>query len=116
MKSELLPGERVLKEGIVDMKKGLEAVSGKLYLTNQRLIHELSKLAIQRGVTVIPCSSVTGVRKSWVKMLNLIPIAPWSFTVSTAEGKDYEFIHAFKRRAWIDAIQIATACGPSAEK
>ena len=106
MKTELHPGETILKHGLVDLKRGLEAVSGKLFLTNQRLVHESGKLVIQRGITIILVSEVSGVRKSWVKMLNLIPIVPWAFTVTTRDGSEYEFIHLF-RSAWIRAIENA---------
>lgn len=103
MKTQLLPDETVVKEGLANMQRGIEAVGGKLYLTNQRLIFESHAFNIQRGATIIPLSSVMGVRKCWTKFLNLIPIAPNGIAVSSTEGKKYRFV-TWGRQEWISAI------------
>jgi hypothetical protein len=103
MKTPLLPGESVVKEGAANMQRGIETVGGQLYLTGQRLIFEAHSFNLQTGATVISLTGVDGIRKCWTKFLNLIPVFPNSMAVSTNDGKEYRFV-TFDRVAWIDTI------------
>ena len=109
MQTPLSQGEDILKEGPANLQRGLETVGGRLCLTNQRLIFEAHNYNFQSGATLIPLSTVTGTRKSWTKLLNLIPLMPNSLAVATNEGKVYNFV-LFERQKWSDAIaQMLTA-------
>jgi hypothetical protein len=103
MKTSLLSGETVAKDGAANLQRGIETVGGRLYLTNQRLIFESHAINIQAGPTILPLTSITGARKCWTRFLNLIPLFPNSIGISTSDGKEYRFV-MFGRKAWIDAI------------
>jgi hypothetical protein len=103
MKTPLLSGETLVKDGAANLQRGIETVGGWLYLTNQRLIFESHAFNILTGSTIIPLASITGARKCWTKFLNLIPLFPNSVAIATKEGKEYRFV-MFSRQAWIDAI------------
>src|SRR3954463_1962991 len=108
MKTDLLPGEALVKEGPANMQRGIETVGGRLYLTNQRLIFESHRFNIQTGVTVILCSSITGVTKRWTKFLNLIPLVPNSIGVTIDSGKEESFV-VTNRDGWIEALSPTSA-------
>jgi hypothetical protein len=98
-----LPGERPVKDGGANLQRGIETVGGRLYLTSHRLVFESHAFNVQTGTTIIPLTSITGVRKCWTRFLNLIPLFPNSVAVTTKEGIEYRYV-TFGRRAWIDAI------------
>ncbi len=110
MKTQLLPDETIIKEGLANMQRGIEAVGGKLYLTNQRLVFESHAFNIQTGATIIPLSSVTGVRKCWTRLLGLIPMVPNGIAVSAKEGKKYRFV-TWGRQEWISTIGARQGAG-----
>ena len=103
MKTQLLPGETLIKDGPANLQRGIEAVGGRVHLTSQRLVFESHAVNVQQGTTAIPLESITGVRKCWTRFLNLIPLVPNSIAVATKEGKEYRFV-VFARQSWIDAI------------
>ena len=103
MKTPLLSGETPVKDGGANLQRGVETVGGWLYLTNQRVVFESHAFNVQTGVTEIPLASISGIRKCWTKFLNLIPLFPNSFGITTKEGDEYRFV-TFGRQAWLDAI------------
>ena len=103
METQLLPDETIIKEGLANMRRGILWVGGKLFLTDQRLVFEPHAFNIRRGATIIPLSSVTGVRKCWTKFLNLIPVAPNGIAVSSKEGNKYRFV-VWGRQEWVSTI------------
>ena len=102
MKSDLNPNESIVKEGPANLQKGIEAVGGRLFLTNQRVVFESHAMNIQAGVTEIPLGEVESIQPCWTKFLNLIPIAPNSLAVTTADAEK-RFV-LFGRSAWKVAI------------
>jgi GRAM domain len=54
MRMPLLSGEQLIKEGFSNLQRGWEALGGRLYLTDQRLIFGSHPFNIQRGSAVIP--------------------------------------------------------------
>lgn len=104
MKTQLLPGETLLKDGAANLQRGIETVGGRAYLTSRRLVFESHAINVQTGTTIIPLESITGVRKCWTRFLNLIPVFPNSVAIATTEGKEYRFV-MFGRQSWIDAIE-----------
>jgi hypothetical protein len=103
MKTEMLPGEATIKEGVASLQRGIETVGGRLFLTNQRLIFESHAFNIQTGATIIPLGEISETMPCWTRYFNLIPIAPNSLAVSTSEGKQHRFV-LFGRNEWKLAI------------
>lgn len=104
MKTALLPGEILIKDGAANLQRGIETVGGRLYLTNERLVFEPHGFNVQTDVVAIALVGVTGARKCWTKLLNLIPLVPNSVAVATAEGREHRFV-TWGGQAWIAAIQ-----------
>ncbi len=104
MKTPLAANETLVKEGMANLFKGVEAVGGKLYLTDQRLVFESHAFNVQTGATAIPLETISRVEKTWTKLLGLIPLIPNSIVVSNDAGEDFKFVLNGKRDAWITAI------------
>lgn len=104
MKTELRQGEQIVKEGAANLQKKIEAVGGKLCLTNQRLVFEAHKINIQGGTTEVELSSIQSLRLCWTRFLGFIPVFPNSLAVFTKQGKEYRFVLS-GRHAWSAAIE-----------
>lgn len=102
MKSPLRANEQVLKEGPANLKRNVEAVGGKLYLTNQRLVFESHAFNVQTGVTECELGEIESAEPCWTTLL-FIPIVPNGLTVTTRSGERYRMV-VFGRRGWADAI------------
>ena len=102
MKTELLADEKITRSGVANLQRGAETVGGKLYLTNQRLVFESHALNVQTGTTIISLEEIVKTAPCWTKFLNLIPIAPNSLAVTTADAEK-RFV-LFGRSAWKVAI------------
>ena len=100
--------ETILKEGAANLQKGIEAVGGRLALTNQRLIFSSHSMNVQGGVTALELSEIRSCHPCWTKFLNLIPLLPNSLAVVAKSGKEYRFV-LFERTAWAAAIDARTA-------
>ena len=69
-KIEISPGETMVFQTLASHFRGIEAVGGKLYLTDKRLIFKSHKLNIQNHELIINLSSIIHVSKA--KSLGLI--------------------------------------------
>lgn len=103
MKTTLLQGEHLIKQGAANLQKNIETVGGKLYLTNQRLIFEPHAINFQRGITEIAVPSIQSARACWTLFLGLVPLFPNSLAVCTKNGTEFRFV-LFGRFAWAAAI------------
>ena len=99
MKTQLKINEEIIKKGAANLQKGVEAVGGFLYLTNQRLIFESHKFNFQSGITIIDLSDIASTEKVWTKVFNLIPMMPNSLAVKFKNGEEHRFV-LFGRSAW----------------
>tara|TARA_B100001250_G_C19791094_1_gene786531 strand:- start:1782 stop:2105 length:324 start_codon:yes stop_codon:yes gene_type:complete len=99
VRTELHENEKLIKKGGANLQKGIEAVGGYLYLTNQRLIFESHSFNVQTGNTIIDLSNINSIEKCWTKFLNVIPLIPNSLAVFSKEGDEYRFV-LFGRSAW----------------
>jgi hypothetical protein len=104
MKTPLLEGEKLKRDGAANLQRGIETVGGWLYLTNLRLIFESHAFNIRTGATIIPLEKITRACTCWTKFLNLIPLFPNSMAVSTDFAKDFRFV-VFGRHDWVAAIE-----------
>lgn len=103
MKSFLLDDENIVKDGLANLKKGLEAVGGKLYLTNKgRLIHVPHRMNVQRGTVEIQVSDVVEVRTGWTTIIG-IPMVPNGLFVKTKENKTFKYV-VYGNKSWVKAI------------
>jgi len=102
MKTAIESNEKVIKEGLANMQRGMETVGGKLYLTTQRLIFESHKFNIQTGNTEFLLQDISNTTPCWTKFLNLIPLAPNSLSVSVSDN-EHRFV-LFGRKNWKVAI------------
>jgi hypothetical protein len=102
-KIKLLPHETIVKEGQTNCLKCLEGVSGRLYLTNIRLIFESHAFNIQIGVTSIPLSDMVRVEPGWATLLG-IPVVPKAIKVITKTKQTHNFV-VQPRDEWISAIK-----------
>lgn len=101
-------GQHVIKTGAANMQRGIEAVGGKLTLTDQQLTFESHRLNVQTGTSVIPLSEVVAVEPVWTKVFNLVPITPNSLAVTTRDGAEHSFV-LNSRKTWRDEIARAAA-------
>ena len=106
MKTGLNENEQIVKQGAANLQKGLEAVGGKLFLTNHRLVFEAHKMNIQGGNTEINLSDIRSSVKGWTKFLGLIPLMPNTLAICADSGQEYRFV-LFGRGAWEAAINIS---------
>ena len=104
MKTQLLPGEILIKDSPANLQCGIETVGGRIHLTSERLVFEAHAINIQTGTTIIPLESISDVRKCWTRFLNLIPLLPNSIAIATKECQEYRVV-IFARQSWIDSIQ-----------
>ncbi len=104
MQTKLEAGEAILRKSPANYQRGIEAVGGRLYLTQQRLIFEAHAFNIQTGATVVPLPSITALRKDWTLLFGAIPVFPNCLVVSSQAGEDNRFT-LFRRTPWIEEIQ-----------
>ena len=103
MKITLQSNEKLVREGRANLQRGMEAVGGKLFLTDRRLFFQAHELNAQAGPTQIELSDVSGTQLCWTKFLGLIPLVPNSLAVQTASGTEYRFVLS-DREQWAAAI------------
>jgi hypothetical protein len=108
MKTELQPGEKIVRQGPANLQKNVETVGGWLFLTTSRLVFEAHSLNFQGGITEIDLADVSRVEKCWTKFLGLLPLLPNSLAVQTRAGNDFRFV-LYSRDTWAVAIQAAIA-------
>ena len=106
METEFLDGETIVKETAANLQRGIETVGGRLYLSSRRLIFESHPFNIQTGATAVSLDDVVGVRKSWTRFLNVIPVMPNSIAVTTKDGTEYRLV-LNDRGGWVEAIKAA---------
>jgi hypothetical protein len=108
MKTELMPGESLVRDGKANMQLRPLTAGGHLYLTNRRLIFESHGFNIQRGAADIPLEEIAGVTRERTQMFNAIPLTDNSIGVQTRGGGQFRFV-VFGREEWIPAIERARA-------
>ena len=111
MKIELAPSETVIREGGANLQRGWEAVGGRLFLTNARLVFASHSFNVQTGPVEILLADIRQVMPCWTKFLGLLPIANNSLAISTDQGEHRFVVHG--RTEWVKAIHSARAAIPS---
>lgn len=104
MKTELRPGEAIVKAGAANLRRNVEMVGGRLYLTSQRLVFESHRINVQTGITALERMSIRSVRPDWTRLFGLVPLLPNALVVTTFRDEEYLF-SVFGRQAWTAAIR-----------
>nr|WP_198044629.1 GRAM domain-containing protein [Lysinibacillus timonensis] len=96
MTVNLLTDEKILVEKTpANLFKGMEAVGGKLTITDKRLIFNAHKLNLQGGATEIHLTDIDSVTKA-----STFKIIPNRLIVHTKEGKTYKFVVYKRDKLW----------------
>lgn len=102
MKPKFRSEEKLIRDGAANMQRGLEAVGGWLYLTDQRLLFESHRFNVKTGPTEIPLSDVRATRAVWTKFLGFLPIFPNSLAIYAGD-REYVFVLS-ARDQWASSI------------
>lgn len=105
MNIELAADENLIRDGAANLQRGMEAVGGRLFLTDSRLVFLSHPLNVQTGVTEIPLRTIRSVQPCWTKLLGIIPVTPNSLAVQTDEA-EHRFV-VVGRANWMRVIQSA---------
>ncbi|WP_404455352.1 hypothetical protein [Oceanobacillus kapialis] len=95
--------ENIIKQGLANLWKGKEGVGGKLYLTDQQLIHQPHKANIQSDRVEIKLADVDYVELYTNKLFGLSVIKN-GLTVVDKTGTPYKFV-VNKREDWKNEIE-----------
>lgn len=106
MKTPLMPTESVVREGVANLQRGIEAVGGRLTLTSLRLVFESHGFNVQTGTTEIALAEISKVEPCWTRFLGVVPLAPNGLAVTLTSGAEHRFV-VFGRTEWRSAIQAA---------
>ena len=79
--------EKVYFEVFANLFKGIEAVGGKLKITENKLIFQSHAINIQTGTTEVLIKQIAKVKKR-----NTLGIIPNGMSVITVDGTEYKFV------------------------
>ena len=96
------PGETVQHFGLANHFKGMEAVGGKLFLTNRRLRFRSHKLNFQTHDESYPLEAIASVEPS-----NALGIIPNAILVHLSDGRREKFV-VNGRGQWMSRLREAT--------
>jgi hypothetical protein len=99
------PGEQILRKGLANLWRGMEAVGGRLWLTSGWLVFRSHAANFQAGVGVWPLDAIVS-----VEPVNTLKIVPNGMEVILMDGERLRFV-VNKRGAWMTAITQAKAMG-----
>jgi hypothetical protein len=104
MKIDLRAGETLIREGGANLQRGVEAVGGRLFLTDQRIFFQSHAFNVQTGSTEIALTDIRGTALRWTKFLGVLPLFPNTLAVLTQDGIEHRFV-VYGRRKWQAAIE-----------
>lgn len=105
MRTGLVPGEILRKEGLANLTRGWEAVGGKLYLTNWRLIFEAHFFNFQVGDLMLDLRQVQTVKPARARLFG-VPVTPNAVEVTLRDGQAHSFT-VYHRKTWVAEIDAA---------
>ena len=92
---DLQPNETILKDGPANHFKGVEAVGGRLFLTNQRVFFKSHAFNVQNHSLSIPLDSIQSMGKR-----NTLLLVPNGMYIETVTGEREKFV-IWGRGDWI---------------
>lgn len=99
MKLDLKKGEILLKEGRANHWKGIEAVGGRLFLTDHRLVFKPHSFNIQIREESISLDQIVSIKPN-----RTFFILPNQISVELANGKEERFV-VWNRKKWMEKIE-----------
>lgn len=96
--------EDIIKKGTANRWKGIDAVKGKMYLTNSKLLHVPSALHFRRGDTIMPLKDIEAVEID-DNMLFKLPV-PNGLKVTMKDGDVHKFV-VNRRKDWRKKMEAA---------
>ncbi len=98
IKPKLQENERIEIEGPANLFRGIEAVGGKLFLTNRKLIFKSHKLNIQKGQTDINYENIDEIiARKTAKLIDN------GIRIKTKDAKEFDFV-VYDREKWIEKL------------
>ncbi len=85
------PDEVLVKKGPANFKKGFEAIGGRLYLTDRRLVFRSHAANAQHIDAEIEVSSISDLIPRWTRFLGL-PLVPNTLEVITRTNESFKFV------------------------
>jgi len=101
MNIELRNNETLIKQGAANHWQGWEAVGGRLFLTDQRLVFKSHSFNVQRHETSIELEEV-----AFVKPRNNFLLVPNGMSIFLRKGQEERFV-IWSRKDWINKIRQA---------
>lgn len=99
MRFKLNNGEKIIKEGPANHFKGIEAVGGKLYLTNHRIVFLSHDMNVQNHLLSVPYSEIVH-----VDTRNTLLFIPNGFYIQNRDNSIEKFV-TYGREEWIQVIK-----------
>jgi len=93
-----MENEKIYFDVLANLFRGLEAVGGKLKITDRRLVFKSHDLNIQKGTTEILIEQIAEIKKR-----NTLGIVPNGISIVTKDGAKYKFV-LWRRSKIIDFI------------
>jgi len=84
---QLDPNEQILADVAANMWRGIEAVGGRMKITNRRVIFESHAINLQKILAEIPMSDI-----SLVGPQNTMLIVPNGLVIRLKSGMEYKFV------------------------
>ncbi len=103
MQIECDTGEQIVKSGMANIMRGIEAVGGKLFLTDRRLAFSSHAFNVQAGASNYALADIDRAETGWTKVFGLIPLAPNALVVHSRTGAEVRFV-VWGNKAWAAAI------------
>ena len=101
MNIELRNSESLTKQGSANHWQGWQAVGGKLFLTDQRLVFRSHSFNVQRHEISIELEEV-----AFVKLRNNFLLVPNGMSIFLRNGQEERFV-IWSRKDWITTIRQA---------
>jgi hypothetical protein len=79
--------EELIEKSAANLMRGVEAVGGRMILTNQRVLFEAHKINVQAAPLAIPLSKIESVAPS-----RTLGIVPNGITIRCYSGEEYRFV------------------------
>ncbi|NYI42565.1 GRAM domain-containing protein [Demequina lutea] len=86
MKTQLREGETTIKSGGAKLRRGIEAVGGMFYFTNQRLVFESHGFNIQTGAVAVELSDIQSLEQTYTKLFGFIRMFKNALLVTSKAG------------------------------
>lgn len=99
------------KHGRASLHRGGERVGGTLAIRGRKLRFEPQAANARSEPAVIEISDIKRIRRTWTKVLGVVPVAPTAIELEMRNQERYGFTVS-GRKAWIAALEEAHDATP----